>query len=187
MNNQQRQSGFTLIETMISMLLGLIILGGTVTAYQAISGLGEQRDAVYQLQDELLYVHRTLAQAVTTADTVEVIDDKTLKITPFESAEGGGDAGCPQSGSEWTVVAGNGGDQKLMCNDQKVLRLEAPGITSVNFYDSSSESEGCIDAKNRYVCVTLKYTPCREKDECDVQTLSFNLASRATSDSDGGP
>lgn len=182
MTNQHRQRGFTLIEMMISMFLGLIILGGTIMAYQAISSVSEQRDGVYAVQDELIYVHRALAQAVSMADTVEVIDDETLKIAPFESEESGRYAGCPQDSSDppwvWAVVAGNGGAQNLTCDDQKVLKLTAPGITSVNFYGSSSSSEGCIDAKNQYVCVSLKYTPCREEDECDVQTLNFHLASR---------
>ncbi|MCK0770097.1 PilW family protein [Chromohalobacter canadensis] len=184
MTNQHRQRGFTLIEMMISMFLGLIILGGTVSAYQAISGLREQRDGIYAVQDELVYVHRALAQAVALAGKVEVANKSELTITPFGQIKSGRYAGCPQEDSDppwkWRVAANSDGVKMLECNDQGVLALSAPGITNIKFSVCASATHPCVG-------VELKYTPCREEDECDGQTLNFHLASRATSDSQGDP
>lgn len=184
MTNQHRQRGFTLIEMMISMFLGLIILGGTVSAYQAISGLREQRDGIYAVQDEVVYVHRALSQAVALAGKVEVANKGELTITPFGQIKSGRYAGCPQEDSDppwkWRVAANSDGVKMLECNDQGVLALSAPGITSIGFSVCASAMAPCVD-------VELKYTPCREDDECDEQTLTFHLASRATSDSQGEP
>lgn len=188
MSHQHRQRGFTLIEMMISMFLGLIILGGTVSAYQAISGLREQRDGIYAVQDEVVYVHRALAQAIALAGKVEVADNNELTITPFGQIKSGRYAGCPQEDSDppwtWRVAANSDGVKMLECNDQGVLALSAPGITSIVFDDGG---EVCTNATHPCVGVELKYTPCREDDECDGQTLNFHLASRATSDGQGDP
>jgi|GEM_PF-4479489 len=188
MNNRKRQRGFTLIEMMISMFLGLIILVGTITAYQAISGLREQRDGVYAVQDELVYVHRALAQAVALAGKIDVADNNELTITPLGHEESERYAGCPQDDSDppwkWRVAANSDGVKMLECNDQGVLALSAPGITSIEFDDGDAV---CASATTPCVGVKLAYTPCRKEDECDGQTLNFHLASRATPDSQGDP
>ena len=183
MNHQHRQRGFTLIEMMISMFLGLIILGGTITAYQAISSVSEQRDAVYELQNELLYVHQSMARAVAMAKDVEVNEGgAALTITPAGVAP----EGCRSSiNSDWVWrVDSSEEKESLYCNGKKVLTLSTPGVTHVAFDDMDKV---CKNATNPCVRVTLKYTLCRQKDECDVKTLNFHLASRATSDSQGNP
>ncbi|MCK2044221.1 prepilin-type N-terminal cleavage/methylation domain-containing protein [Chromohalobacter sp. TMW 2.2308] len=189
MSHQHRQRGFTLIEMMISMFLGLIILGGTITAYQAISSVSEQRDNNYKLQDELMYIHRELSSSVKVAKSISIEnnDEGSKLILESYSGEDINKIRCPgaDDGSgriEWITDVD---DKWLTCNDQEVMALAAPGITSVRFGDEGDSV--CDDAASPCVRVTLKYKPCREEDECDVKTLSFHLASRATSDSDGDP
>jgi len=185
MINRQHQGGFTLIEMMISMLLGLIILGGTITAYQTISDLREQRDAYYQLQDEIMYIHRELSSAVKVAKYIEIEKKYEVNKLILESysSEDISQIRCPGSdnGSDYVEWMVGGDDGELKCDNQEVLKLTAPGITSVRF--GKGGGSVCDDATNPCVHVTLEYTPCREEDECDVQTLSFHLASRAMSDS----
>ncbi|MCK0746772.1 PilW family protein [Chromohalobacter nigrandesensis] len=184
--NNQHQRGFTLIEMMISMFIGLIILGGTITAYQTISDVREYRDNNYKLQDELMYIHRELSSSVKVAKSIKVSEKENKLILESYTGEDISQIRCPGSDNgsdriEWmTDVDG----EWLTCNGQEVLWLKAPGITSVRFGDEGDSV--CDDASSPCVRVTLKYKPCREKDECDVQTLSFNLVSRATSDRDGG-
>ncbi|WP_280569667.1 type II secretion system protein [Chromohalobacter sp. 296-RDG] len=181
MNNQQRQSGFTLIEMMISMLLGLIILVGSVSAYQAISGLREQRDGVYQLQDELLYVHQSMARAVAMAKDVEVSEGgSVLTVTPAGAAP----TGCRNSAhSDWVWRVDSSEEKASFdCNGRKVLTLSTPGVTGVAFDTSGI----CNDASTSCVRVTLNYATCRDLQDCTVRTLRYHLSSRYAVQSEGG-
>ncbi|WP_280542041.1 prepilin-type N-terminal cleavage/methylation domain-containing protein [Chromohalobacter sp. 11-W] len=197
MNNRQRQSGFTLIEMMISMLLGLVILGGTITAYQAISSVSEQRDNYYKLQDELMYIHRALASSVKVAKSVEI--NKGLNSLTLESYSGDGVRGikCPgfdkgDAEVEWMTVHSGDNEQVLKCKlksgrEVEVISLVSKGsvgITSINFCSLPYDDEKQCGAgkSNSGIAVTVKYydLKCDPDDEsCDEKSVSFRLATRA--------
>ncbi|ABE57849.1 type II secretion system protein [Chromohalobacter israelensis] len=185
MNHQHRQRGFTLIEMMISMFLGLIILVGTVSAYQAISGLREQRDTINTLQNDLLFVHQSMSRAVAMARDIEVTEEgAALTVTPFALPASATPAGCRKSGdSNWTwSVDSSQGVTSLDCNGSQILTLATPGVTSVAFDTSGI----CSAATTPCVRVTLNYAPCRDLQNCTVRTLRYHLSSRYAGQSEGG-
>lgn len=182
---RRHQRGFTLIETLISLVLGLIILGGTVSAYQAISGLREQRDTVNTLQNDLLFVHQSMARAVAMARDIEVTEEgAALTVTPFALPASATPAGCRKSGDsswKWSVDSSQG-VTSLDCNGSQVLTLATPGVTGVAFDTSGI----CNDASTPCVRVTLNYATCRDLQGCAVRTLHYHLSSRYAGQSEGG-
>ena len=196
MANQHRQRGFTLIEMMISMFLGLIILGGTITAYQAISSVSEQRDNYYKLQDELMYIHRALASSVKVAKSVEI--NKGLNSLTLESYSGDGVRGikCPgfdkgDDAVEWVAVSSGDNGRVLKCRpDSKnegrdIVKLSSEGrvgVSSISFRCPSYEKP-CGPAQNLgSVIVDIDYYDRKcdpdDDEDCDIKTLSFHLATR---------
>ncbi|MCK2047269.1 MULTISPECIES: PilW family protein [Chromohalobacter] len=201
MSNQHRQRGFTLIEMMISMFLGLIILGGTITAYQAISSVSEQRDNYYKLQDELMYIHRALASSVKVAKGIEVSDEGSrLTLTSFNSTvsdeikkitcPGAGPDQNGQSSSGSVSYYADGADFLCQPGDgaksKKIVKLSSEkvaGIESVRFCRVLDKGEkGCKTGSDLDgVIVDIDYydRSCDPDDEdCDSKTLSFHLATR---------
>ncbi|MCK0716150.1 PilW family protein [Chromohalobacter sarecensis] len=198
----QYQRGFTLIETMISMLLGLIILGGTITAYQMISDLREQRDAYYQLQDELMYIHRELSSTVKVAKSVEIKDkgdSLLLNSYPVDDK-----IECPSfdDGSDyitWMEVGGDNNDRTFKCkagDERKGLNIlplhsegnaseeegaeERAGISSISFECPSYESCGPDEKLKSVVAIVDYYDRKCDPDNksCKKKTLNFHLSTR---------
>lgn len=203
--NNQHQRGFTLIEMMISMFIGLIILGGTITAYQTISDVREYRDNNDKLQDEIMYIHRALASSVKVAKSISIENDGEGSRLILESYSGEdiNQIKCPGSDNgsdriEWMTEINNndrdfkckaGGDRK----EVSVLKLpseesaseeegaeERAGISSISFECPSYEP--CEqDEKLKSVIVIIDYYD-RECDpnekECDSKSMSFHLATR---------
>ncbi|WP_040239241.1 PilW family protein [Chromohalobacter japonicus] len=203
MTNQHHQRGFTLIEMMISMFLGLIILGGTITAYQAISSVSEQRDNYYKLQDELMYIHRALASSVKVAESISIKAGDNGNKLSLTSGVVKGDAlskiKCPgfdkdDEEVEWMTVHGSDNDQALKCklNSGKPVEViplvskGSVGITSIVFCTLPHEVEekcksGTSDS-GIFFKVDYYDRSCDPDDEgCDSKTLSFRLATRASS------
>lgn len=201
MTNQHHQRGFTLIEMMISMFLGLIILGGTITAYQAISSVSEQRDNYYKLQDELMYIHRALASSVKVAESISIKagdNGNKLSLTSgVVKGDGLSKIKCPgfdkdDEEVEWMTVHGSDNDQALKCklNSSKPVEViplvskGSVGITSIDFCSLPYDDEKQCGAgkSNSGIAVTVKYydLKCDPDDEsCDEKSVSFRLATRA--------
>lgn len=195
MSHQHRQRGFTLIEMMISMFLGLIILGGTITAYQAISSVSEQRDNNYKLQDELMYIHRALASSVKVAKSVEINKSRDSLTLESYSGDGVGSIKCPGSESasgyiEWVTVHDGDDGQALKCKLKSGGEVEvvplvpkgSVGIASIGFCSLPYDEEECeAGASNSGVAVIVDYydRSCDpDEEDCDSKTLSFHLATR---------
>ncbi|WP_164915600.1 PilW family protein [Chromohalobacter israelensis] len=201
MSDQHRQRGFTLIEMMISMFLGLIILGGTITAYQAISSVREQRDVLYQLQDELLYVHRALASSVKVAESISIEagnNGSKLSLKSSEAMQGVGlsKIKCPglDEGNKqvkWLAVNNASNRQALKCKPGdggavKVIPLVLKGnvgIASIGFCTLPHEIGGECNSgeSDSGVFVKIDYYDhrCDPADKsCHSKTLFFHLATR---------
>ncbi|MDF9435251.1 PulJ/GspJ family protein [Chromohalobacter israelensis] len=199
MNNRQRQRGFTLIEMMISLLLGLIILGGTITAYQAISSVREQRDALYQLQDELMYIHRALASSVKVAESISIEADDNgnkLSLTSSSAVKGNGlsKIKCPgaEKSSQGSVgpVSYHTDGAELLCQpgggakSKKIVNLSSgnvAGIESIQFCRLSStgkDTKECEAGQSpRGIIVVINYYD-HGCEECSSKSVSFHLAKR---------
>ncbi|OLO12177.1 hypothetical protein BTW10_05685 [Chromohalobacter japonicus] len=200
MTNQHHQRGFTLIEMMISMFLGLIILGGTITAYQAISSVSEQRDDYYKLQDELMYIHRALASSIKVAKEIEVSDEGSrLTLTSFNSTASDEikKITCPGSGPDQNGQSSAGSvnyyadGADFLCQpgdsdkSKKIVNLSpgnVAGIESVRFCRLLDKGEkGCKGDDLDGVIVDIDYydRSCDpDEEDCDSKTLSFHLATR---------
>lgn len=203
MINRQHQGGFTLIEMMISMLLGLIILGGTITAYQTINKVSESRDNSQSLQDELMYIHRALASSVKEAKSAEIKDKEASLL--LNSYPGDDAIECPGSddGSDditW-MTAGNDKNKRIFkckAEDEKkglnILPLhsegnaseeegaeERAGISSISFECPSYEEACGSGVKLKSVIVIIDYYD-RKCDpgnkSCKKKTLNFHLSTR---------
>ncbi|WP_277811740.1 PilW family protein [Chromohalobacter canadensis] len=201
MNNQHRQRGFTLIEMMISMFLGLIILGGTITAYQAISSVSEQRDNYYKLQDELMYIHRVLSSSIKVAKSVKIEESSNgnkLVLASSESVENR--ITCPGVGSDQdgqttagsVVYQSDGSDFLCQPKGRKIVDLSSAGkvgIEAIRFCRLLEEGEkGCKTGEGLDgVVVFIDYYDwdCDPSNEaCESKALSFHLAARDINDSD---
>lgn len=200
MNNRQHQRGFTLIEMMISMFIGLIILGGTITAYQTISDVREYRDNNDKLQDELMYIHRELSSTVKVAKSVKIgksNNGNKLFLASSESAENG--ITCPGRGDKgkgkdvtWSI--GDDGNE-FVCqhgSNDPIIDLSSKGevgIESVVFCSLPHKNKGKCDVgkspKGVFVIINYYDRNCNLNDEgCNSKALSFYLATRNINDSD---
>lgn len=199
MSHQHRQRGFTLIEMMISMFLGLIILGGTITAYQAISSVSEQRDNNYKLQDELMYIHRALASSVKVAKEIEVSDEGSrLTLTSFNSTASDGikKIKCPGAGADQNGQSSAGSvsyyadGADFLCQpgdsdeSKKIVNLSSgnvAGIESIQFCRLSATGEDTKECETgqspRGVVVVINYYD-HGCEECSSKSVSFHLAKR---------
>lgn len=69
--NQQRQAGFSLVEMMIAMSLGLLVLLGATEAYQAIRLSFDRLQALSTLQSSLTFTSDTLLHDVRRARQID--------------------------------------------------------------------------------------------------------------------
>ncbi|SEG32117.1 PilW family protein [Marinobacterium lutimaris] len=75
-----REHGFTLIELMIAMLLGLVILGGVLTIYSSISHTNVIKTRFDSAQESIRYSHYVITRLVHNANSFAGSSSSSLVI-----------------------------------------------------------------------------------------------------------
>ena len=71
MNSHFRQAGMTLVELLISITIGLFIIGAALMVFQSVSGVGNQISELTQLRQQGMHAFRTIGRQVREAGAVE--------------------------------------------------------------------------------------------------------------------
>ena len=78
---QRSQSGFTLVELLIAMTLGLVLVGGLVTVFQGNKRSAALNNAMANMQENARYVFDTLSRDARMAGFQGCVDIKTSSAT----------------------------------------------------------------------------------------------------------
>ena len=81
MNVHLRQSGFSLIELMIAMVLGLVIVMGTASFYSTLRGTILEANRLERAQESLRIVSQIMGRSLHQGEAVTVATPQSLTVT----------------------------------------------------------------------------------------------------------
>lgn len=82
---RQKQHGFSLIEMMVALLIGLFLMGGVISVYVSSSQSSKVNEGLRTIQENGRYALMTLRESIQMAGYVSSYDPSVI-ITPFVSA-----------------------------------------------------------------------------------------------------
>lgn len=141
------ERGWTLIELLLAMVLGVVILGG-ITSFMIVSlnretAISSLAEATTQAQSGLNQLTRDLSEAIGSPQTVTVSETSTTASISFDIPNASsGDAAeavtwtCPYSASP--TVAGVGACTRKVCPSSCTVTQPMNGIESATFAPVSS-------------------------------------------------
>jgi len=85
MNSQKYQTGFSLIEMMVAMLIGLFLMGGVISVYMSSSQSSKINDTLRTMQENGRFALGSLKNGIQMAGFIDNYDPSVL-VNPFPSA-----------------------------------------------------------------------------------------------------
>jgi len=166
------QRGFTLIELMIGMLLGLIILGGVLTIYSSVHHTSLIKQRLDSAQEAVRYGHYTISRLVHNADEFANGSDADTLVLGYPSSISNVDGCTGGAISGTTSTAFSTLNGRLRCDGNDI----ALGVDDIDFeygiVNDSGNWQITAAADATSVKVTLTIQPHEDFAERDVTFIA---------------